>query len=314
MDEKKEFEPLSIAHMWDSLENIEGPKNENYLRYHLKKTNHYKGILDPESTAGKGKFSEYVVASVLGDCVKPEKFNSPYDLKSESLGTIDVKISKLFLDGKCNHWLFNLKQYEGSKKFIPDCYICLGLNYNEDNVDFVWIIPGDVGEVKATKLRIEKNYPTLMNFEKYETNAIPYDIAFKNLPLTTLREFQNLDLSMTVTEQLSSTVVERLIESLPAHTQIVLSACVTVYHSEKEVSNQNIIEEYNIKCGNLKIDPLSDRYIRMKIDELEKMGIIVCETISFGRHGRKSVVRAIRRRGLILKKLYQLGRNSDEVK
>jgi hypothetical protein len=313
VDEKREFEPLSIAHLFDSMENDDERESEQYSRFYRKKTDHYKGILDPESTAGKGKFSEYVVASVLGDCVKPDSFRSPFDLKSESLGTIDVKTSKLLLDGKCNHWLFNLKQYKDSKKFIPDYYICLGLNYNEDSVDIVWIFPGDVEEVNVTKLRIDKNYSTLMKLEKYETNVIPYDITFKNLPLNTLREFENLDLSLKVTEKLSATVVERLIESFPVHTQILLSACVTVFHSKKEASTQNVFEEYNVKCRNLKIDPLSDRYIKMKMDELEKMGILVCDTISFGRHGRKSIICAMRRRGPILKKLYHLGRASNEV-
>ncbi|MEN6293800.1 MAG: hypothetical protein ABFD07_17510 [Methanobacterium sp.] len=151
-------------------------------------TQYISGTLDPEATLGKGTIIEYVVLTTLGDCVK-ENFNYPYNLTSASLGEINVKSSSKHHSRNGKIWSFSKKP----NSYIPEHYICVGLDEEFKKIIRVWIIPGDARVIGTHGINIIDKDVWLNKFRKYEVNPSPYNATFQTLDITTFPEFCNID-------------------------------------------------------------------------------------------------------------------------
>jgi len=150
--------------------------------------NYLHGILDPSCTSGIGVITEHVVYEILGDCKKcntKDHFLSPYDLISDKYGTINVKSSKLYKDGR---WGF----CKPKNQTIPNYYICIGFDENKVEIQHVWIIPSDSKLIIKNGICITNSTKCLEKFKQYELNPEPYDNVYQNLDITTLPEFVNV--------------------------------------------------------------------------------------------------------------------------
>jgi hypothetical protein len=156
--------------------------------------NYLKGELDPDSLTGFATITEYVVIDVLGDA-KKEKFGAPYDLVSESLGRVNVKYSvlhkgyrKSYVTRKCtnyHYWLFS----KGKYAFIPDYYICLGMDKYQTEIIRVWIVPGNSEEVSVRGISLNINNEDRL--KRYRVDPTQYNTTFQNMDITTKPEFRN---------------------------------------------------------------------------------------------------------------------------
>lgn len=130
----------------------------------------------------------------MGNCIKcntNDDFCSKFDLISESLGTINVKSSKLFYDTIWNkyYWTFS----KPKTQTIPDNYICLGFNETRTNIERVLIIPGDSNLVTKYGIIIINSKRGLSRASQYEVDATLYNKVYKNIDITTLPEFRTLN-------------------------------------------------------------------------------------------------------------------------
>ncbi|MCK9310133.1 MAG: hypothetical protein M0P99_07660 [Candidatus Cloacimonetes bacterium] len=155
---------------------------------------YYHGIQDPNSTVGFGILMETVVSMTLNDCIKcntPDSFNSPFDLISKKLGTINVKSSKLHHRStrSSDCWLCAIK----STTPIPDYFIAVGLNETRDTILHVWIIPGINDVQNKSGFCFVNSEIGLHRIKKYEVDAEPYNKMYQELDIYTLPEFCNLN-------------------------------------------------------------------------------------------------------------------------
>lgn len=143
------------------------------------------GELDPDTCIGFATITEHVVIDVLGDAIK-EKFGSPYDLISESLGKVNVKYSALRRDHP-NHVYWNFSKGKNSK--TPDNYVCLGMDKHNTEITRVWIIPGDSEVVKEKGITVSPRRDKRL--KRYEVDSAIYDKTFQEMDINSKPEFRN---------------------------------------------------------------------------------------------------------------------------
>ena len=123
------------------------------------------GILNPEERVGKGTMIEYVVLTVMKDCVK-ESFNFSYDLTSKRLGEINVKSSSKHKSQNGYEWAFSKKP----NSYIPNYYVCVALDEDYKNIVHVWEIPGTERVIGSHGIHIIDNQRGLKRVSKYEVD------------------------------------------------------------------------------------------------------------------------------------------------
>lgn len=146
------------------------------------------GLLNQDVPIGKGTMIEYVVLTTLGDCVK-ESFNFPYDLTSKKLGEINVKSSSRIVSKNGGEWSFSKRP----DSYIPDYYVCVGLNTEYTKIIHVWKVPGDERVVGTHGIHIIDNLKGLKKFSKYEVDSEPYDKVYQSIDFTSFPEFENIN-------------------------------------------------------------------------------------------------------------------------
>ena len=166
-------------------------KNKNIICSNCYQTDRacISGNLNPNSSTGIGFIAESIVYTTLADCIKcntKDNFCAQYDLISVSLGTINVKSSKLRADN--NSWLFSKLQ----NATIPDNYVCIGFNSSKDSIQHVWIIPNNSSLIKPYGVVISNSKKILSKFKQYEVDPEPYNKVYQSLDIYTLLEFCNL--------------------------------------------------------------------------------------------------------------------------
>jgi cell division control protein 6 len=81
--------------------------------------------------------------------------------------------------------------------------------------------------------------------------------------------------------------VYEALSTLPLHGRIVLMAIYHVARSGvQRVTSGMVYNYYRELCRNLGLDPLTDRRISSLLSELDMLGVISCDVVSFGRYGR----------------------------
>lgn len=146
------------------------------------------GLLNPEVSAGKGTIIEYVVLTVMGDCVK-ESFNFPYDLTSKRLHEINVKSSSRHESKNGNIWTFSKKP----DSYIPDHYVCVGLNETYSKIIHVWEIPGSERVVGSHGIYVIDTLRGLKRVAKYEVDPEQYNDVFQRMDISSFPEFENVN-------------------------------------------------------------------------------------------------------------------------
>ena len=166
----------------DKIPNFRQWFYENGFRYceeHKRGPDYKKGTLDVNSTTARGRIGEILVAKVLNigkehDCNRIS-CHYKFDLIHEKYGKIDVKTSKLSI-GNAWRFVFRAKKEANS-------YICIGLSLDRKNVLHVWIIPNK-GEIRnLIGLGISNKHVSLLNNNKWEIDAKPYNDALHSMSL-----------------------------------------------------------------------------------------------------------------------------------
>lgn len=80
--------------------------------------------------------------------------------------------------------------------------------------------------------------------------------------------------------------VKEVISSLPLHSRLVLLAVYTVSRKSSETTSGTLYNTYREYCVSLGLDPLTDRRVSTLVSELDMLGIVACDLVSYGRHGR----------------------------
>ncbi|MCX8200548.1 MAG: orc1/cdc6 family replication initiation protein [Candidatus Caldarchaeum sp.] len=80
--------------------------------------------------------------------------------------------------------------------------------------------------------------------------------------------------------------VKEVISSLPLHSRIVLLAIYVSSKKGLETTSGTIYNIYREFCATLGVEPLTDRRVSTLVSELDMLGIIACDLVSYGRHGR----------------------------
>lgn len=146
------------------------------------------GMLNTEAPGGKGTMIEYVVLTTLGDCIK-ESFNYQFDLTSKKLGEINVKSSSRLNSKNGYEWAFG----KHPNSYIPDYFICVGMNNLYTEILHVWIIPGNSRLIGSHGIHVIDNPNGLKKVSKYEVNSTPYNEVLHSIDFTSFPEFKNID-------------------------------------------------------------------------------------------------------------------------
>ncbi|MEM2334142.1 MAG: orc1/cdc6 family replication initiation protein [Candidatus Caldarchaeum sp.] len=80
--------------------------------------------------------------------------------------------------------------------------------------------------------------------------------------------------------------VKEVVLSLPLHSRLVLLAIYMSARKGLETTSGTIYNMYREFCISIGLEPLTDRRVSTLVSELDMLGIIACELVSYGRHGR----------------------------
>ncbi|MEM4409194.1 MAG: cell division control protein Cdc6, partial [Candidatus Caldarchaeum sp.] len=80
--------------------------------------------------------------------------------------------------------------------------------------------------------------------------------------------------------------VKEVVLSLPLHSRLVLLAIYMSARKGLETTSGTIYNMYREFCSSIGLEPLTDRRVSTLVSELDMLGIIACELVSYGRHGR----------------------------
>jgi len=209
------------------------------------------GTLNAQRSVGKGTIIEYVVMEALEDCQKA-RFNYPYDLYSQKYGTINVKSSSRHKPDVSSTWRFQ----KTPQSYIPDYYICVGLNEDFTDIRRVWAIPGTAKIVRSHAIVITDSIRGLKRAKKYELDPEPYELAYKTIDITKLPEFSNINVDNFEQYQLITGNVRQ------------------------GYSPADIIDEYGLECYNEYLNWVQDSKFK-KCFNLYNGAICVCSEGSF---------------------------------
>lgn len=152
----------------------------------LSNKQYISGILNTKAPSGKGTIIEYTVLTTLGDCIK-ETFNFPYDLTSKKLGEINVKSSSRHDSKNGYEWAFGKRP----DSYIPDYFVCVGLNKEYTEILHVWVIPGNARVIGSYGVHVIDSPRGLKRVAKYEVDPVPYNEVFQSIDFTSFPEFCN---------------------------------------------------------------------------------------------------------------------------
>ncbi|MEM2225622.1 MAG: orc1/cdc6 family replication initiation protein [Candidatus Caldarchaeum sp.] len=80
--------------------------------------------------------------------------------------------------------------------------------------------------------------------------------------------------------------VKEVVLSLPLHSRLVLLAIYSCARKGLETTSGTIYNVYREFCSSIGSEPLTDRRVSTLVSELDMLGIIATELVSYGRHGR----------------------------
>lgn len=81
--------------------------------------------------------------------------------------------------------------------------------------------------------------------------------------------------------------VQEVLSSLPLHSRLVILSVMSVSRSgDGYTSSGSLYARYRELCGRIGLEPLTDRRVSTLVSELDMLGIVSCDLVSFGRHGR----------------------------
>lgn len=91
--------------------------------------------------------------------------------------------------------------------------------------------------------------------------------------------------------RLAQGIIERgrvfeALSSLPLHSKLVLLSVVLMMKNKIEMTSGNLYSMYKELCELLGMEPLTDRRVSSLISELDMLGVVECELVSYGRYGR----------------------------
>ena len=83
-----------------------------------------------------------------------------------------------------------------------------------------------------------------------------------------------------------------VLTSLPLHSRlVVLSILQSTLSGDGQVSSGTLYSRYRGLCGKIGLEPLTDRRVSTLVSELDMLGLISCDLVSYGRHGRTRKIR-----------------------
>ncbi len=80
--------------------------------------------------------------------------------------------------------------------------------------------------------------------------------------------------------------VREVISSLPIHSRLVLLAIYLSSKRDLDITSGMLYSMYRQLCSSIGLEPLTDRRVSTLVSELDMLGIIACDIVSYGRHGR----------------------------
>ncbi|MCS7133764.1 MAG: orc1/cdc6 family replication initiation protein [Candidatus Caldarchaeum sp.] len=80
--------------------------------------------------------------------------------------------------------------------------------------------------------------------------------------------------------------VKEVVSSLPLHSRLVLLAVYVSSRKGVETTSGTLYNIYREFCSTMGLEPLTDRRVSTLVSELDMLGIIACDLVSYGRHGR----------------------------
>ena len=75
--------------------------------------------------------------------------------------------------------------------YVPDFYICLGLNEDRTEILKVWAFEGDAMILPLRGINITNSVNGLASVKEYEIDPVLFNEIYKNIKLTDLPEFRN---------------------------------------------------------------------------------------------------------------------------
>ncbi|MDW7978699.1 MAG: orc1/cdc6 family replication initiation protein [Candidatus Caldarchaeum sp.] len=85
--------------------------------------------------------------------------------------------------------------------------------------------------------------------------------------------------------------VKEVVSSLPLHSRLVLLAIYVASRKGLDTTSGTVYSMYREFCGSIGLEPLTDRRVSTLVSELDMLGVIACELVSYGRHGRTRKVK-----------------------
>jgi cell division control protein 6 len=81
--------------------------------------------------------------------------------------------------------------------------------------------------------------------------------------------------------------VQEVLSSLPLHSRLVVLAVMSASRSgDGYTSSGSLYSRYRELCGRIGLEPLTDRRVSTLVSELDMLGLVSCDLVSYGRHGR----------------------------
>ena len=88
--------------------------------------------------------------------------------------------------------------------------------------------------------------------------------------------------------------VHEALKTLPLHSKLVLIALLTLSDNGQDViTSGSLYSTYRKLCTNIGVEPLTDRRVSTLVSELDMLGIVTCDLVSFGRHGRTRRIKLV---------------------
>ncbi|MEM3031573.1 MAG: orc1/cdc6 family replication initiation protein [Nitrososphaerota archaeon] len=81
--------------------------------------------------------------------------------------------------------------------------------------------------------------------------------------------------------------VQEVLSSLPLHSRLVVLAVMRAKGGgDGHIPSGSLYTTYRDLCNRIGVDPLTDRRVSTLVSELDMLGLVSCDLISYGRHGR----------------------------
>jgi len=85
--------------------------------------------------------------------------------------------------------------------------------------------------------------------------------------------------------------IHEALSSLPIHSRVVLLSAFSMAKKKEALTSGVLYTTYRSLCGRVGLEPLTDRRVSTLVSELDMLGVLSCDLVSFGRHGRTRRIR-----------------------